>query len=233
MTYETSPADSNLSGDPTVPLGTESDLTQPETRISGSFFDLPDSNDYPDFSYDQPSLIEPVKPADTVAAAPVVEVPVVRTQPHPAPRPHSEGAGPRQWADQPAPAPYSPAPYSPAPYSPTQQYAQYQPYPTPTGIQPHQYAYSQFSPMNPEHPSATASLVLGIAGLFLAVPGLSPAAWYLGAKGRREIAANPGRWRPGGSITAGYVLGIIGTLLWALGIIWFVLVIVIAIVSSV
>lgn len=68
----------------------------------------------------------------------------------------------------------------------------------------------------PEHPNATATLVLGIVGLatlFVAFPFISPVAWYLGARARREMAADPGRYRSSGSLTAGYVLGIIGSLI--------------------
>jgi hypothetical protein len=61
-----------------------------------------------------------------------------------------------------------------------------------------------------DHPNAVISLVLGILGLVV-FPLLGPVAWYLAAKGRREMAAFPGRWRPSGSLTAGLVLGIIGT----------------------
>ncbi|MGV8907669.1 MAG: hypothetical protein ACOH1Y_01700 [Propionicimonas sp.] len=73
------------------------------------------------------------------------------------------------------------------------------------------YGYGQ-PPAASDHPNATTSLVLGILALVL-FPLLSPVAWYLAAKGRREMAAFPGRWRPSGSLTAGMVLGIIGTAL--------------------
>lgn len=68
----------------------------------------------------------------------------------------------------------------------------------------------------PEHPNATAALVVGIVGimaLFVMFPLISPVAWYLGAKGRREMREQPGRWRTSGSLTAGFVLGIVGTLI--------------------
>ncbi|MFT4297427.1 MAG: hypothetical protein QM582_18650 [Micropruina sp.] len=68
----------------------------------------------------------------------------------------------------------------------------------------------------PEHPDATVVLTLGILGtvaLFVMFPFICPVAWYLGNKARREMRLNPGRYRPSGSITAGYVLGMIGTLI--------------------
>lgn len=90
-------------------------------------------------------------------------------------------------------------------------------YPTPAQA----YSFGQRLPYGlsaepPEHPNATASLIVGIVGiiaLFVFFPFVSPVAWYLGAKGRREMREQPGRWRNSGSLTAGYVLGIIGTLI--------------------
>ena len=76
------------------------------------------------------------------------------------------------------------------------------------------YGYSRQPPAS-DHPNAMTSLVLGIVGLaFFQV--LSPVAWFMAAKGRREMAAYPGRWRNSGTLTAGLVLGIIGTLLLSL-----------------
>ena len=60
----------------------------------------------------------------------------------------------------------------------------------------------------PQHPQATTILVLGILSLFVAITG--PFAWYMGSKARKEIAA--GRYAESGSVTAGWVLGIIGTI---------------------
>lgn len=106
--------------------------------------------------------------------------------------------------------------------------AQYQPYPPAGQPQPpqwpavipdpgaHDYGYSpNLAPS--EHPNAIPALVLGIIGLVL-FPLVAPVAWYLGAKGQREMRYDPGRWRPSGSLTAGKVLGIIGTSFMALGI---------------
>jgi len=141
---------------------------------------------------------------------------------------------------QPQVAPSQPAPYSPAP---TQGFAEpsgpadsigaqsiYQGYPTaPTAPAPQQpawpaviqdpvgYDYGYSNPANlSEHPNAVLSMVLGIVGL-LFFQLLCPVAWYLAAKGKRDMASFPGRWRPSGSLTAGMVLGIIGTVFLALG----------------
>lgn len=66
-----------------------------------------------------------------------------------------------------------------------------------------------------EHPSATTSLVFGILGLVL-FPPLAPVAWAMAARGKREAALQPGRYRTSGSLQAGYVLGVIGTVVLAL-----------------
>ena len=141
---------------------------------------------------------------------------------------------------QPQVAPSQSAPYSPAP---VQGFAEpsgpadtigaqsiYQGYPTAPGApapqqpawpavihDPVAYDYGYSSPANAsEHPNSVISMVLGIIGVFF-FPLLGPVAWYLAAKGRRELAAFPGRWRPSGMLTAGFVLGIIGTVFLALG----------------
>ena len=65
----------------------------------------------------------------------------------------------------------------------------------------------------PEHPRAVIVLVLGLLGLVTS--GLTcPFAWALGSAARREMRDNPGRWRPSGMLTAGWVLGIVGSVLW-------------------
>lgn len=52
-------------------------------------------------------------------------------------------------------------------------------------------------------------LVLAIFGVFF--PLLSPFAWYLGSKAKREVAAGaPYRW--GGTGQVGYVLGLVYSL---------------------
>ncbi len=68
------------------------------------------------------------------------------------------------------------------------------------------------------HPRATSAMILGIVALagtfvcgFLCV--LGPFAWAKGAKVRREIDAEPQRWSGRGEATAGYVMGIVTTVL--------------------
>jgi len=73
-------------------------------------------------------------------------------------------------------------------------------------------------PLPPKHPQAQTALVLGIiavvGGFACFFPFLiSPFAWFIGAKAKREIAAEPGRWSGQGDAQAGFILGIIGTVL--------------------
>lgn len=133
--------------------------------------------------------------------------------------PLSQGQG-WQWG-VPAP-PVTPAPGYPSPTpqgytayeaSPsTPQHAGYPPYPANAAApwtQNVPYGYAEAA--LPEHPNATTALVLGILSVVGVFP-LGPIAWYLGAKGQREVRENPGRWRQGGSLTAGLVLGVISTI---------------------
>ena len=94
----------------------------------------------------------------------------------------------------------------------------------------HDYGYSA-APGGQVHPQAVASLVLGVLGLVAFVP-LAPIAWYLAAKARRETEAEPYRWQPSGMITAGMVLGIIGSVLLGLIVVVGTLVILLLAVTS-
>jgi len=88
-----------------------------------------------------------------------------------------------------------------------QQYA-----PPPQGA----YAYQA-----PEHPKATSSMVLGIVGLVLCQV-LSPFAWVMGKKTLQEIDASGGRVGGRGQAQAGYILGIVGTVLLGLSLLFLI-----------
>jgi hypothetical protein len=65
----------------------------------------------------------------------------------------------------------------------------------------------------PNHPSAVPSLVLGIlslvmCGLFTGIPAM-----VTGRRARREIAASGGAYTGDGLATAGFVTGLIGTII--------------------
>jgi len=79
-----------------------------------------------------------------------------------------------------------------------------------------------------QHPKGTTILVLGILSL-VCCGLLGPVAWIMGQGARKEIAAQPGIvWTNRGNITAGWVCGIISTVLLILGVVFYVLVIAIA-----
>ena len=86
----------------------------------------------------------------------------------------------------------------------------------------------------PDHPKSTAALVVGIisiAGAFFCVLPIlaAPVAWVLGVQARKEIRNAPQQWGGEGKATAGFVLGIIGTVLLVLGLIAIALIVVVAI----
>jgi len=115
-----------------------------------------------------------------------------------------------QWG-YPPPQPPQPSPYPPPPYY--QPMAQY-------GV--------------PDHPKATTALVLGLVGLVggftcLLPMVLSPFAWAIGVKARREIRQSNGQLGGDGSATAGMVLGIIGTVLLTLAVIALVVLVILLI----
>jgi hypothetical protein len=96
-----------------------------------------------------------------------------------------------------------------------------QPYPP---AYPPQYppGYPAQAPIQyaPDHPKATTSLVIGILGVVLCQI-LGPFAWAMGKKTLDEIDASQGRLGGRGAAQAGYVLGIVGTVLLALGVLFF------------
>jgi hypothetical protein len=83
-----------------------------------------------------------------------------------------------------------------------------------------------------DHPQATTVLVLGIVGLvggvFFGLPFVvSPVAWVMGRRALREIDASGGALGGRSNAQAGYVLGIIGTVLLALAVVALILILVV------
>ncbi len=158
--------------------------------------------------------------------------------PQPAPKP-DQAADPRPpTLDLPATQPMrnyqnptvGGAQAEPSGWSEPQQFGALQPITNPPA--PMQFGqrlpYGYGTPLLPEHPNSTLVLVLGIIGLvtnFFALPFISPIAWYLGAKARRDIARYPGVYRDNGKLTAGLTLGVIGSVL-AMVFIGFIIVVV-------
>ena len=106
------------------------------------------------------------------------------------------------------------SPYEQPQYPPAGQ-PQYAPPGGPAyGYQP---GYPSVAP--PEHPKAMTSMVLGLLGLFLCQL-VSPFAWSIGKRTLNEIDASSGRIGGRGQAQAGYILGIIGTLVLGLGVLF-------------
>jgi hypothetical protein len=147
--------------------------------------------------------------------------------------------------------PYAPPTAQPYPPPTAQPYAQ--PYPQP-GAQPYPQPYPQPSGQEvsspyassypatpygaapgytfaPQHPLGVASLITGIAGLVLGfVCGVGflagPVALGLALTGRKQMREQPGRWSATNTLTAGLVIGAVGTAFLVGGVIiavwWFV-----------
>lgn len=138
--------------------------------------------------------------------------------------------------EQPPTPPSYPTPGSQNPYGGTPT-PQWQPYPP---GQPGQPGWAPQPGMPgypvyalPDHPRATAALVVGLiavaGGFTCLLPILaSPVAWVLGAKARREIRSAPQQWGGESRATAGMVLGIIGTVLLVLGLLLVLVILIVA-----
>lgn len=123
--------------------------------------------------------------------------------------------GPAAYGYPPVPGPGYPGAGVPYPPAPPGDYPGY----PPAGYPP--AGYPMQSP--PEHPQAVTAMVLGILGLVCC--GLaSPFAIWVGRKAMKEIDASGG-WMGGrGQAQAGFIMGIIGTALWVLGVVFYVVV---------
>jgi len=82
-----------------------------------------------------------------------------------------------------------------------------------------------------DHPKATTAMVLGILGLVLC-SFVAPFAWVTGKRTMDEIDASQGRLGGRGMAQAGYVMGIIGTVLMGLALLMVVGLVLLAIVSA-
>ncbi len=205
MTDPTTPT-GNPGTEPTVPLVPDGGYSQPAvptlepTRVEDLF-----ASGYPDFSYD--------------GAGSTTAIPTIDPNPLPAAANYAQPSVPAatQYAD---PAPnvgygYT-EPNGTAPHAATG--VQYQSYPGTAVAQFHDpvsYDYGYARQPQIDHPNAVVSLILGIVGLVF-FPLASPIGLFLANKGRREVAAFPGRWATGGTLTAGWVISLIGTILWGL-----------------
>ncbi len=92
-----------------------------------------------------------------------------------------------------------------------QQPPQYPPY--------NPYGAPGYPPAPPSHPKAVTALVLGTLGI-ITCQILSPFAWSIGKKTVEEIDASNGQLGGRGQAQAGYVLGVVGTILLGLGLLF-------------
>lgn len=155
--------------------------------------------------------------------------------------PPGEGTPPER-PDEPSPGEQQPGGQQPGASRPEEhppgyweQQAQQQgqpPYPQEPYQQPWQqpgYSQAGYSTQYPpDHPKATTSLVLGILGVVLCQV-VAPFAWVMGKRTLDEIDASQGTVGGRGAAQAGYILGIVGTVLLGLGVIFAVIWIIFAI----
>lgn len=87
------------------------------------------------------------------------------------------------------------------------------------------------SPLRENAPNAVLALVLGIVGIVLCQVA-APFAWALGRRAEEAIAAEPERYTGKDMATAGKILGIIGTVLLALGVVFLVVLVIVGIAGS-
>ncbi|MFL6135801.1 MAG: DUF4190 domain-containing protein [Nocardioidaceae bacterium] len=125
-----------------------------------------------------------------------------------------------------------PDPYDPyGPQHPQQQPYGQPPYGQPGSGQP-PYGHPGYGQPSmayaPDHPKATTALVLGILGMVVCGV-LAPFAWWIGKRTLNEIDGSHGQLGGRGTAQAGYVLGIIGTVLLLLGLLAGLLVMVLVI----
>ncbi|GAB3761395.1 hypothetical protein FB382_003369 [Nocardioides ginsengisegetis] len=153
--------------------------------------------------------------------------------PYGAPQPPYGQVPPQYPAPQTNPYGQPPA----APY--TQPYAQQNPYGQPQpGYPAPQAPYGYAQPALPNHPSSTTAFVLSLVALagIVFCGGitlvLSPFAWRIGARAVREIDASPGQYGGRDQANAGRIMGIIGTVLLVIGLLFVVGVIALLAVSS-
>jgi hypothetical protein len=136
-----------------------------------------------------------------------------------------EGGPPGQEPPQQPPSDPGQPPPPPQYGAPPQQYAQ----PPQQYAQPPYGAQPQYS--LPNAPGAVLSLVLGIIGI-TACGLTAPFAWAQGRKAEQAFDASPGSYGGKGMATAGKILGIIGTVLLAVGVLFFFIYVIVLIATE-
>ena len=192
----------------------------------------PGPNPYQQDNPYQPQEQAPDQPAPPPYGTPQYGAPQYGTPQYGTPPPYGQPQYEQPQYEQPQ---YEQPQYEQPAYGQQYQQQYQQPY-----QQPGQYpqpGYSYAAPV-PNHPSANTAMVLGIVALagIVACGGitlvLSPFAWIIGAKAVREIDASPSTYGGRGSAQAGKIMGIIGTVLLILGVLFFAFIIGLAVVSD-
>ena len=152
------------------------------------------------------------------------------------------GTSPQPEQQPPTHEGWPPPTHTPPPHPPSQAYPGYQGYPPGAYPGQGQPAYYPGQPYGgypsggsaPEDPGAQNSLIVGIVslalGLLCGVGFLgSPFALVMGLRAKRRIEAARGALSGRGNAQAGFVLGLVGTILLALAVLAFVLVVILII----
>lgn len=91
--------------------------------------------------------------------------------------------------------------------------------------------FPAYGPIAPDHPQATTVLILGIVGI-VACGLAAPFAWVMGNRVLREIDASGGTLGGRSNANAGRICGIVGTALIGIGLLFGVLVLVVAVAGT-
>jgi hypothetical protein len=135
----------------------------------------------------------------------------------------------QQQPQQPPPPPqYGQPAYGGQPQGYEQQPQGYGQQPPGYGQPPQAYPAAGYAV--PDHPKATTSLILGILGIVLCSV-IAPFAWRIGKSTVDEIDASNGQLGGRGSAQAGYIMGIIGTILLGLALLFLVFWLIIVVVA--
>jgi hypothetical protein len=133
--------------------------------------------------------------------------------------PYDEGSQP------PPPPPGQYPGQQPPPYPPAGQQGYPPPYPA------YQPGYQPYGPQQQDHPQATLAMILGIVGVV--VCGLTaPFALVIGRRAMNEIDASGGTLGGRGMAQAGFILGIIGSVFLVLGLLYLIVVVIVAVASA-
>ena len=146
--------------------------------------------------------------------------------PYPGPQFNPQTGYPSDGSQPGYPQPGQPQPGYGQPYP--QQPAYGQPYPPQPG-----YGYPPYVAPPQDHPKATTAMITGliavVGGFTCLLPLLAaPFAWVIGQRAKNEIDSQPGRYGGRGQAVTGMVLGIIGTVLLALGVVLVVVLVIVA-----